>query len=61
MCKSCQKEYDNPIDRRYYSQTNSCPDCGIQIGVFDAQQQQINIPQAEIIQYWETGNIVALI
>lgn len=64
MCKACQKEYDNPIDRRYYSQTNSCLASGIQMRLFDAQQQQINILQTEIInlivRYWETGKIVAI-
>ncbi len=34
QCPTCQKEYDNPLDRRYYSQTNSCPDCTIQLSLF---------------------------
>jgi hydrogenase maturation protein HypF len=28
MCKACQKEYSNPLDRRFHAQTTSCPDCG---------------------------------
>ena len=28
MCPRCEKEYDSPEDRRFHSQTNSCPECG---------------------------------
>ena len=31
MCPRCAAEYENPLDRRYFSQTNSCPDCGVQL------------------------------
>ena len=29
MCPDCRAEYEAPLDRRYYSQTNSCPSCSI--------------------------------
>ena len=29
MCPTCHHEYNEPADRRYYSQSNSCADCGI--------------------------------
>jgi len=32
MCKSCRSEYDNPLTRRHFSQTNSCPDCAVELG-----------------------------
>lgn len=31
MCPGCLHEYDNPHDRRHYSQTNSCPHCAISL------------------------------
>lgn len=35
QCPVCAAEYGDPSDRRYFSQTNSCPTCGIQLGWFD--------------------------
>ncbi len=32
MCKTCQTEYDSPLTRRHFSQTNSCPDCAVELG-----------------------------
>jgi hydrogenase maturation protein HypF len=29
MCTRCQHEYNDPLDRRYFSQTNSCPECAV--------------------------------
>ena len=31
MCPNCQEEYGNSSNRRYYSQTNSCPVCAIKL------------------------------
>jgi hydrogenase maturation protein HypF len=28
MCPACQKEYDDPINRRFHAQPNACPACG---------------------------------
>ncbi len=28
MCAACRKEYEDPNDRRYQSEMNSCPNCG---------------------------------
>ncbi|MBN1952832.1 MAG: carbamoyltransferase HypF [Bacteroidales bacterium] len=28
MCKTCRKEFENPLDRRFHAQPTSCPDCG---------------------------------
>ena len=30
MCDKCQKEYDNPLDRRFHAQPNACDTCGPQ-------------------------------
>lgn len=64
MCDACQAEYNNPLDRRYYSQTNSCPDCAIELQLFNHQQAAVSISQSKIIdlvvQYWKAGKIVAI-
>lgn len=31
MCPDCQREYGDVTDRRYFSQTNSCPVCGVRM------------------------------
>lgn len=28
LCNTCNTEYNNPTDRRYYAQTIACPECG---------------------------------
>ncbi len=35
MCPNCLQEYQTPEDVRFHSQTNSCPNCGIQIWLKD--------------------------
>lgn len=64
MCPSCQAEYDNPLDRRYYSQTNSDPDCSILLSLFDSDRKELSHTTKEILdhisQAWEAGKIVAI-
>ena len=64
MCDSCQKEYDDPGGRRYYSQTNSCKTCGVQMDWYAANGQQISCEQSEIperaAQSLKAGEIVAV-
>ena len=31
MCSDCQREYDDPLDRRFHAQPNACPKCGPQL------------------------------
>ena len=31
MCPACQREYDDPTDRRFHAQPNACPVCGPQL------------------------------
>lgn len=33
MCEKCKEEYNDFTDRRFFSQTNSCADCGIQLSL----------------------------
>ncbi len=64
MCPSCQAEYDDPLDRRYYSQTNSDPDCSILLTLYDADRQEVSRVTREILDHipraWEAGKIVAI-
>ncbi len=65
MCPGCQREYTDPNDRRYYSQTNSCPDCAVQLSLYSVEQQEIKgLSQEEIINYipelWQDGKIIAI-
>jgi hydrogenase maturation protein HypF len=64
MCPHCLAEYENPLDRRYYSQTNSCPDCRIALALYTNQAELILHDSAHIIEkvamLWERGKIVAI-
>ena len=64
MCKNCLKEYHSPSDRRYFSQTNSCPNCRIQLYLFDNNKIKISQNSFEIIEeishQWEEGKIIAI-
>jgi hydrogenase maturation protein HypF len=35
MCAACQKEYDDPRDRRFHAQPNAYPDCGPHLELWD--------------------------
>lgn len=64
MCPQCQKEYDLPSDRRYYSQTNSCPDCPIQLQLWQGTGKWIPGSASElldrVVEEWKRGKIVAI-
>lgn len=64
MCHSCKEEYENPLDRRYYSQTNSCPNCAIQLALFNQNNELVTENQEkiidEVVRFWERGKIVAI-
>jgi hydrogenase maturation protein HypF len=35
MCPDCQREYEDPLDRRFHAQPNACPVCGPQLQLTD--------------------------
>lgn len=43
MCPHCQKEYDNPADRRFHAQPNGCPICGPQLFVYNRDGAEMSI------------------
>lgn len=61
MCKVCQAEYDNHLERRHYSQTNSCKDCRIEMQLFENGILQDKFTDLHyIIKKWEEGKIIAI-
>ena len=69
MCPHCLKEYGDISNRRYYSQTNSCPACAIKLELFECKEgnafnispsfSTLNILE-KIITLWQVGKIVAI-
>ena len=54
MCPDCQREYDNPLDRRFHAQPNACPVCGPQLQLTDNNGNIVDCP--DIIE--KTANIL---
>lgn len=64
MCPTCSQEYNNPADGRYYSQTNSCPNCAIQVTLLAASGERMADDWEKIcpllIQKLDEGKIIAV-
>ena len=64
MCPNCLEEYKNPEDVRFHSQTNSCPNCGIQIWLKDNQGNEFKGSNKQIFEKLalelSKGKIIAL-
>lgn len=64
MCPNCLAEYNNPDDVRFHSQTNSCPNCGIQIWLKDNLGNEFKGSNKEIFEKLaeelSKGKIIAL-
>ena len=63
MCPTCQAEYDGPLNRRYYAQTNSCPACGIQLQYVEGKNDTLENNEVALraaIAALDTGKIVAV-
>lgn len=65
MCQDCMKEYNDPLNRRYFSQTNSCPACAIKLTLFDKHKQELEIGNNEaildfVVEKLSAGSIVAI-
>ena len=61
MCPACQKEYNNPLERRHFSQTNSCPDCPVELQWYENGELTEHFTDLDkVIQYWNAGKIIAI-
>ena len=61
MCDDCNKEFSNPLDRRHYSQTNSCSKCKIEMQLFENGVLTENFTDIDyIVERWKDGKIIAI-
>ena len=64
MCKTCEKEYTNPMDRRYHAQTIACKNCGPKLLLLDKKKDISGLTDKETIQkaisYIQSGNYVSI-
>lgn len=64
ICPTCSAEYENPDDSRFYSQTNSCPECRISQWLVDNQGTKIELGDEKVIEaaceYIADGHIIAV-
>ena len=62
MCAACQKEYENPADRRFHAQPNACGECGPHLSWHDRDGKQLTCddPVNAAISALNSGKIVAI-
>ena len=58
QCNACGAEYNDPLNRRHFSQTNSCPQCGIEMMVNEEEIADNKI--TEIANYLKEAKIIAI-
>ena len=64
MCEHCKKEYNDPLDIRHFSQTNSCPDCAIQMNMYSGNHFCVSNNTEDILSRIQNslkdGKIIAI-
>lgn len=61
MCPVCQREYEDPSDRRFHAQPNACPVCGPTLRLEDKEGKEIlGDPIEKTLQILKKGCIVAI-
>ncbi|MCM8712129.1 carbamoyltransferase HypF [Clostridium sp. SYSU_GA19001] len=62
MCEDCQKEYDNPLNRRFHAQPNCCEKCGPTLLLLDNKGEQVECNDIieETIKLLMDGKILAI-
>jgi hydrogenase maturation protein HypF len=50
MCPACLAEYEHPKEWRFFSQTNSCADCGISLALYSAAQKLLETQYEDCIK-----------
>ncbi len=61
MCSVCQKEYENPSDRRFHAQPNACPACGPSLRLLDRKGKEASgDPIANTLGLLSKGKVVAI-
>jgi len=62
MCPKCQREYDDPLNRRFHAQPNACPKCGPTLELLDANGSPVTVDDAitTTSQLLREGKIIAI-
>lgn len=64
MCKECEDEYKNPLNRRFHAQPNCCNDCGPTLRLIDKNNKDIVNEEKNIIdkvkKILKEGKIIAI-
>jgi hydrogenase maturation protein HypF len=62
MCPTCEIEYNDVRDRRFYSQTNSCKTCGIELQQLGSYENRNELEPSldTIIDAIKNGKIIAI-
>jgi hydrogenase maturation protein HypF len=61
MCPVCQKEYEDPSDRRFHAQPNACPACGPSLCLKDREGEEVpGDPIVNTLDLLVKGKIVAI-
>jgi hydrogenase maturation protein HypF len=61
MCAVCQKEYEDPSDRRFHAQPNACPACGPSLCLKDREGKEVpGDPMVNTLDLLAKGRIVAI-
>ena len=55
MCARCEAEYHDPANRRFYAQTNSCPDCAVTLRLFDTVGRELRAEPETMLNTVVTG------
>ncbi len=58
MCRECQEEYNNPLDRRFHAQPTGCNQCGVHYQWNDITDYAAILE--EMVRRLEHGEIIAL-
>jgi hydrogenase maturation protein HypF len=61
MCPVCQKEYEDPSDRRFHAQPNACSTCGPSLRLEDRKGKEVSgDPIVKTLDLLSKGTIVAI-
>ncbi len=61
MCPICQKEYEDPTNRRFHAQPNACPACGPSLRLEDKEGKEMpGDPIEKTVDSLRRGAIVAI-
>ena len=61
LCPVCQREYEDPVNRRFHAQPNACPACGPSLELIDRKGERISgDPVETTLNLLESGKIIAI-